>query len=87
VFGLENGVDYVALSFVRTAEDVLMVKDIIKTARKDTPIIAKIEKHEALGNIDEIMGACDGIMVARGDLGVETPLEDVPNILKMLVRQ
>jgi pyruvate kinase len=87
LFGLKYGVDYVALSFVRTAQDVMQVKNIINTTGKDTPVIAKIEKHEALDNIEEIMGACDGIMVARGDLGVEIPLEDVPNIQKMLVRK
>lgn len=84
-FGLDNNVDYVALSFVRTAEDILQVKDIIRKQEKETPVIAKIEKHEALDNIDDIMGVCDGIMVARGDLGVEIPLEKVPGIQKMLV--
>ncbi len=87
VFGLNNNVDYVALSFVRAANDVLQVKDIIKKQEKNTPVIAKIEKHEALDNIDEIMGVCDGIMVARGDLGVEIPLAKVPGIQKMLVRK
>ncbi|MCP4350067.1 MAG: pyruvate kinase [Desulfobacterales bacterium] len=87
VFGLKNNVDYVALSFVREAKDVLQVKDIIKKQEKSTPVIAKIEKHEALDNIDEIMGVCDGIMVARGDLGVEIPLAKVPGIQKMLVRK
>jgi pyruvate kinase len=86
-FGLENDVDYVALSFVRNAEDVLRVKDIIHDKGKDTPVIAKIEKHEALDNIERIMETADGIMVARGDLGVEIPLENVPNIQKMLVRR
>ncbi|MCP4105910.1 MAG: pyruvate kinase [Desulfobacteraceae bacterium] len=87
VFGLKNNVDYVALSFVREAKDVLQVKDIIKKQEKNTPVIAKIEKHEALDNIDEIMEVCDGIMVARGDLGVEIPLAKVPGIQKMLVRK
>lgn len=85
LFGLKNDVDYVGLSFVRRAEDILKLKDIIKREKKDTPVIAKIEKHEALDNIEEIMEASDGVMVARGDLGVEIPLEDVPNIQKMLV--
>jgi pyruvate kinase len=87
LFGLENGVDYVALSFVRTAEDLLRVKEIIREAGKDTPVIAKIEKHEAIENIAAIMDACDGIMVARGDLGVEIALETVPGIQKMLVQK
>ena len=87
LFGLENGVDYVALSFVRAAKDIEQVKEIISTRDRDTPVIAKIEKHEAIENIDAIMAACDGIMVARGDLGVEIPLEKVPGIQKMLVRR
>ena len=85
-FGLANDVDYVALSFVRTAEDIRRVKQMIHRAGKDTPVIAKIEKHEALDNIESIMDSSDGIMVARGDLGVEIPLEKVPEIQKMLVR-
>ena len=85
-FGLENDVDYVALSFVRRAEDIRELKSIISAAGKDTPVIAKIEKHEAIANTDEIMAACDGIMVARGDLGVEIPLENVPGIQKRLVK-
>jgi pyruvate kinase len=85
LFGLENGVDFIALSFVKTADDIKMVKDIIAAKGKDTPVIAKIEKHEAVDNIDAIMGISDGIMVARGDLGVEIPLEDVPLIQKKLI--
>jgi len=85
LFGLENGVDFIALSFVKMAEDIKMVKDIIAAKGKDTPVIAKIEKHEAVDNIDAIMNVSDGIMVARGDLGVEIPLEDVPLIQKRLI--
>jgi pyruvate kinase len=84
---LENDVDYIALSFVKTADDIRAVKDIIAGQGKDTPVIAKIEKHEALANIDAIMEISDGIMVARGDLGVEIPLEDVPLIQKRLIHQ
>lgn len=87
LFGLEHDVDYVALSFVRHAEDIMSVKDQILQREKSTPVIAKIEKHEAIERIDEIMEASDGIMVARGDLGVEIPLEKVPNIQKMLIRK
>ena len=87
LFGLENDVDYIALSFVKTAEDIRTVKDIITGQGKDTPVIAKIEKHEALDNIESIMEISDGIMVARGDLGVEIPLEDVPLIQKSLIHQ
>lgn len=85
LFGLEHEVDYVGLSFVRRAGDIQRVKDIIAAAGKDTPVIAKIEKHEALDHIDEIMAVSDGIMVARGDLGVEIDLEKIPVIQKMLV--
>src|SRR4030043_1181266 len=74
-FGLENGVDYIALSFVRTAQDVLEVKEIIKRRGKDTPVIAKIEKHEAISNIEDIIGISDDIMGARRDLGVQSQVE------------
>jgi pyruvate kinase len=85
-FGLKMGVDYVAISFVRTTEDIKLVMDWAKRKRvKLPPIIAKIEKPEALDNINEIMGMVDGIMVARGDLGVEMPTEKVPVLQKMLI--
>jgi pyruvate kinase len=84
-FGLARNVDYVALSFVRRPEDVFEAHRIIREAGKQTPVIAKIEKHEAVRNIDAIIAAADGIMVARGDLGVEIPLERVPAIQKELV--
>jgi pyruvate kinase len=87
IFGLEMDVDYVALSFVRAAADIHAIKKIIRRQGKQTPVIAKIEKHEALDNIDAILEAADGIMVARGDLGVEIPLEKVPIIQKQLVRK
>ncbi|MBT8339198.1 MAG: pyruvate kinase, partial [Desulfatitalea sp.] len=87
LFGLAQDVDYVALSFVRKAEDIHAIKKIIHHNGKRTPVIAKIEKHEAIENVDAIMAAADGIMVARGDLGVEIPLENVPTIQKMLVRK
>ncbi|MFO7930103.1 MAG: pyruvate kinase [Thermodesulfobacteriota bacterium] len=86
-FGLSQDVDYVAMSFVRHAEDVRRAKKIIEAAGCDTPVIAKIEKHEALNEIDSIVEAADGIMVARGDLGVEIPLENVPGTQKMLVQK
>lgn len=86
-FGLENDVDYIALSFVRSADDIVEIKAIIKQAKKDTPVIAKIEKHEALDNIDDILAVADGIMVARGDLGVEIPLEEVPRLQKRLIKK
>lgn len=85
--GIKEGVDFVALSFVREAKDVSKLEKIINQKGADIPIIAKIEKHEAVTNIDEIIDAADGIMVARGDLGVEIPMENVPAIQKMLVRK
>jgi len=86
-FGLAHDVDFIALSFVRTAHDVRSVKKIIQAADKDTPLISKIEKFEAIDNIDEIIAVSDGVMVARGDLGVEIPLEQVPRVQKMLIRK
>ena len=86
-FGIGEGVDYIALSFVRQAKDIEVLKSIITNEGANTPVIAKIEKHEALSNIDDIISIVDGIMVARGDLGVEIPLEKVPLIQKMLVRK
>jgi len=86
-FGLAHEVDYVGLSFVRNRDDIQRVKDIISGAGKDTPVIAKIEKHEAVQNIDEIMVVSDGIMVARGDLGVEIDIENIPGIQKVLVKK
>ncbi len=86
LFGLEHGVDFVAVSFVRDASDVFRVKEIIRDRGKDTPVIAKIEKHEALEELDSIIEASDGIMVARGDLGVEIPPERVPGLQKTLIR-
>ena len=84
-FGLERGVDWIAVSFVKTADDVRRVKAFIAQRGKNTPVIAKIEKHEALGAIDEIVDVADGIMVARGDLGIEIPLERVPLVQKDLI--
>jgi pyruvate kinase len=85
--GIREGVDFIALSFVREAKDVSKLEKIINKKGADIPIIAKIEKHEAVENIDEIIDAADGIMVARGDLGVEIPMENVPGVQKMLVRK
>jgi len=87
LFGLKYQVDFVALSFVRTARDIEIVRETIDQNGHKTPIIAKIEKHEAVRNIDDILALADGIMVARGDLGVEIPLEKVPLVQKMLVRK
>jgi len=84
-FGLEHGVDYVAISFVRSVEDVERVKAFVAERNKRVPIIAKVEKHEALTELDHIIAAADGIMVARGDLGIEVPIETVPIIQKEII--
>ncbi|MCK5400823.1 MAG: pyruvate kinase [Flavobacteriaceae bacterium] len=86
VFAIEQKVDWLALSFVRHAEDLMELEEIIKKhSDHKIPIIAKIEKPEAVRNIDKIVAYCDGLMVARGDLGVEIPAEEVPLIQKQLV--
>ena len=82
LFGLEHGVDFVALSFVREADAVREVRQFLQAKGADVPLIAKIEKYEAVDNIDEIIAEADGIMVARGDLGVEIPLKRVPLVQK-----
>lgn len=87
LFGLEHGVDWVALSFVRNAKDIDDIKEIIKSKGKNTKVVAKIEKPEALLEIDEIIEKSDALMVARGDLGVEIPMEDVPLAQKMMIRK
>ncbi len=84
-FGIAQKVDWVAASFVRSANDVAVLRGVCDAARAKIPIIAKIEKHEAVRNIDEIMAVVDGIMVARGDLGVEVPIDEVPIIQKNLI--
>ncbi len=84
-FGLDQGVDWVALSFVRNPQDVLEIKEIISQAGKQVPVIVKIEKHEAIEQMDAILSLSDGVMVARGDLGVEVPAEDVPMLQKRLI--
>lgn len=84
-FGLTHGVDWIALSFVRNPADVIEIKEIIANAGKSTPVIAKIEKHEAITQMEEILSLCDGVMIARGDLGVELPAEDVPILQKRLI--
>jgi pyruvate kinase len=84
-FGIDNDVDWVAVSFVRTAADITRVKNFIAERGKTIPVIAKIEKHEALEHIAAIIDACDGVMVARGDLGIEMPMQEVPMIQKDLI--
>ena len=86
-FGLKHGVDMVALSFVRSAADVRTVKEIVRENGSDVPVIAKLEKPQALKRLEEIFEAADGVMVARGDLGVEMPAEKVPVIQKYVIRR
>lgn len=87
-FGVRNGVDFVAASFTRSAEDILEVRKLFSAeGRTNVSIIAKIENMQGVQNIDEILRVSDGIMVARGDLGVEIPLEQVPVIQKMLIHK
>jgi len=85
MFGLDQGVDWVALSFVRNPQDILEIKELIASAGKQVPVIAKIEKHEAIEQMEAILSLCDGVMIARGDLGVELPAEDVPILQKRLI--
>ncbi len=88
LFAIEQKVDWIALSFVRTAEDLMELQDLIaKHSDHKIPIIAKIEKPEGVENIDKIVAYCDGLMVARGDLGVEVPAHEVPLIQKKLVNR
>ncbi len=86
MFGLDQGVDWIALSFVRNPQDILEIKELISSAGKHVPVIAKIEKHEAIEQMESILSICDGVMVARGDLGVELPAEDVPILQKRLIK-
>ncbi|MFQ5579300.1 MAG: pyruvate kinase [Nitrospiria bacterium] len=86
-FGLKQGVDFVAISMVRTARDIILVKRLIKKHGSNTPVIAKLEQVMAIEHLDDIMAAADGVMVARGDLGVEIPLERVPLLQKEIIRK
>ena len=86
-FGLEHAVDAVAISFVRTAEDVLRAKRAMAERGSHVPIVAKLEKPQAIDNLDSILEAADGVMVARGDLGVELPPEKVPLIQKRVIQR
>ncbi|MEA3466026.1 MAG: pyruvate kinase [Thermodesulfobacteriota bacterium] len=87
LFGLEQGVDIVALSFVRSAADLQEIRTVLDKAESRPQLVAKIEKPQAVENIDEILDQVDGVMIARGDLGVEVPLEQVPVLQKQLIRK
>lgn len=86
-FGLEQGVDFIAASFIRKAADVLAIRQIVEEHGSDVDIIAKIESSEGVDNLDEIINVADGIMVARGDLGVEIPAEEVPVLQKTMIER
>ncbi len=86
-FALENNFEWIGLSFVRSVTDIIELKDIIRSKKKPARVIAKIEKPEAIKEIDKIIEVTDGVMVARGDLGVEMPMEQVPLLQKMIVNK
>jgi pyruvate kinase len=86
-FGLRNKVDFIAISFVRSADDIRLLRGILKSKNKNVPVISKIERPEAIENIDEIIRESDLVMVARGDLGVEISPEEVPLLQKMIIRK
>ena len=87
LFGVQQGVDFIAASFTRCAEDILEIRKLLSNQGHDISIIAKIENMQGVKNIDDILRVTDGVMVARGDLGVEIPLEEVPVIQKMLIHK
>ncbi len=87
LFGIEMGYDYLAASFVRNKDDVLAVRELLNAHKSTMKIIAKIENMQGINNIDEILEAADGIMVARGDMGVEIPIEEVPILQKVIIKK
>lgn len=87
IFGIKQGVDWVAQSFVRSADELKMLRSIIKENKADVPIIAKLEKREALDDLDRIIQEADGVMIARGDMGLEMPIQEVPLIQKEIIKK
>ncbi len=85
-FGIKEGVDWIAQSFVRSAEDIRILREIIREKGSDIPIIAKIEKREAVKNLEEVVKVSDAVMIARGDLGIEMPIEEIPVIQKRIIK-
>jgi pyruvate kinase len=86
-FGIEQGVDFVAISFVRSAADIAEVRRFLADQGASLPLVAKLERQEAMQNLPDILAVVDAVMVARGDLGVDVPLEDVPHLQKEIIRQ
>ena len=87
-FGIKAGFDFIAASFTRCAQDIMQIRELLQKHNCDSiKIIAKIENAQGVNNIDEILRVSDGIMIARGDMGVEIPLEEVPSIQKKLIRK
>ncbi len=86
-FGLKQGVDVVALSFVRSADDIREAKSLMREFGKSVPIVAKLEKPQAIEHLEEILEIANGVMIARGDLGVELPPERVPIIQKLVIQR
>jgi pyruvate kinase len=87
LFAIESDIDYIAHSFVRNKQDVLDIREILDNYGSDIRIIAKIENQEGVDNIDEILEVADGVMIARGDLGIEVPQEQIPGIQRMLIKK
>jgi pyruvate kinase len=87
LFGIEQGVDWVAQSFVRSADEIRSLRSIIKENGSDVPIIVKLEKREALDDLDRILEEVDGVMIARGDLGLELPMQEVPLVQKEIIKK
>lgn len=87
LYAIEKDIDFIAHSFVRNRQDVLDIRGILDAHNSDIRIIAKIENQEGVDNIDEILEVADGVMVARGDLGIEVPQERIPGIQRMLIRK
>ena len=87
LFGIEQGFDYIAASFVRSVDAIMEIKELLWEHHSDIRVIAKIENQEGVDNIDSIIKVCDGVMVARGDMGVEIPAEEVPYIQKLIIQK
>jgi pyruvate kinase len=85
-FGIQQGIDFVAISFVRSAADIVEVRKFLREQGADLPIVAKLERHEVIGNLPGILTMVDAVMVARGDLGMDVPLEEVPHLQKEIIR-